>query len=70
MIKVEIMELHRSKIKLEMEKNGWSPSELARRMGVSRQHVSIFLNKNGGITLKTIDKIADALGLDPKDLIK
>ena len=63
------MELHKSKIRLEMEKNGWNESELARRMGVSRQAVFAFFRRDG-ITLKTIDKIADALGLDPKDLIK
>ena len=63
------MELHKTKIRLEMERNKWTPSELARRMGVSRQAVSKIFSGNG-ITLKTIDKIADALGLDPKDLIK
>ena len=63
------MELHKTKIRLEMERYGWNDSELARRMGVSRQAVFKIFARNG-ITLKTIDKIADALGLNPKDLIK
>ena len=63
------MKLDKTKIKLEMEKNGWNASELARRMGVSRQAISKIFSGNG-ITLKTIDKIADALGLNPKDLMK
>ena len=66
------MELHKTKIRLEMEKNRWNPSELARRMGVSRQRISKMLNESTGkrITLHSIERIADALGLDPKDLIK
>ena len=65
------MELNISKILIEMERLGWNQSELARRMDVDRQLVHRFLkNGTGGITIKTIDKIADALGLDPKVLLK
>jgi len=66
------MQLHKNKILLELERLGWTQTELAKRMGVSRQLVNRHLmSANGvGITLKTIDKMADALGLDPKDLIK
>ena len=66
------MQLHKSKILLELERLGWTQTELAKRMKVSRQLVNRHLmSENGvGITLKTIDRMADALGLDPKDLIK
>lgn len=63
------MELYKDKIKSELVKKGWSASELARRMGVSRQAVSQLLRCTG-VTLKTIDKIAVALDVNPKDLIK
>ena len=66
------MKLHKTKILLELEKLGWTQTELAKRMGVSRQLVNrhLMTEEAVGINLTTIDKIADALGIDPKDLIK
>jgi transcriptional regulator with XRE-family HTH domain len=66
------MKLNKTKILLELERLGWTQTELAKRMGSSRQLVNRHLlsDESVGITLKTIDKMADAMGLDPKDLIK
>ena len=65
------MELNTRKIKLELERMNWTQSELARRMGAHRQLVHRFLRgKGNGLTLKTIERIADALGVPAKDLIK
>ena len=66
------MKLNRVKILLELERLGWTQTELANRMGSSRQLVNRHLlsDESVGITLRTIDKMADAMGLDPKDLIK
>jgi len=65
-----IMKLNRQKIKLEMERLGWSESELARRMGRTRQQVNrILYNGDLGISLKLVTLFADTLGIDPKDLL-
>ena len=66
------MKLNTTKIQLEMQRLGWTKSDLSRAMKTSRQRIHQILNHNNGkgFTLKTIQWVADALGLDPKDLIK
>ena len=64
------MELNRMKIEDELKRLGWTQSELADRMGVHRQQLNKLLRTiNGGTTLRTVDRVADALGVFPKDLI-
>jgi len=64
------MELHREKIKIELERLGWSEAELAKRMKVKRQYLNRIMRGDRGISLNGIEKIANALGLTGKDLIK
>jgi len=56
-------ELFLRHICIAMEEQGVSQSELARRLGVSRQHVSAFMADPGNPTLQTIAQMAHALGL-------
>ncbi|MEA3403748.1 MAG: helix-turn-helix transcriptional regulator [Armatimonadota bacterium] len=46
-----------------MEEEGVSQSELARRLDVSRQHISSFLADPGNPTMQTVVQMAHALGL-------
>lgn len=64
------MELHREKIRIELERLGWKEVDLARRMGVKRQYLNRIMLGDRGISLKGIEKIANALGLTGKDLIR
>ena len=64
------MDLHRQRIKIELEHRGWTQAELCRRMGMKRQWFNRIMVGKRGISLKGIDKIANALGLSGKDLIK
>ena len=64
------MQLSIDKIKKELERTGNTPAWLARAMGSKPQWVDQILKGNHSHTLRTIEKIANALGLDPKDLIK
>ena len=64
------MELHREKIKIELGRLGWSQADLCRRMGTKRQWLNRIMVGKRGISLKGIDKIANALGLSGKDLIR
>jgi transcriptional regulator with XRE-family HTH domain len=70
MVIMLIMELHREKIKIELERLGWTEAELAKRMGVHRQYLNRIMVGDIGISLKGIDRIANALGLTGKDLIR
>ena len=64
------MELHREKIRIELERLGWKEVDLARRMNVKRQYLNRIMVGERGISLKGIERIANALGLSGKDLIK
>jgi len=63
------MELNRQKIDLELEHLAWNYAELARRMGVARQSISQYLSRKT-VNFKTVERIALALGLNAKDLLK
>ena len=62
---VEKLEAHR----IVLNEN---PRDFAKKIGVSHQwyYAVISGKKLLNPRIKTIDKIADALGLDPKDLLK
>lgn len=47
-----------------------SQQDLATKMGVDRQYIWWALNGEGNHTLKTIERIALALDINPRDLIK
>ena len=49
-----------------MERLGVKRSELAKRLGVSRAHITQVLEGQPNITVKTLCKIATAVGLDIK----
>ena len=64
------MKINFEKIKKEMARNNWNISQLAAEMKVSRQKLHfIFSPKFKSHTLKTIESLAMALGVDPKDLL-
>lgn len=48
-----------------MEEQGLGASDLARRLGRSRQYVSAILNEKSNFTLESLARIAAALGLQP-----
>lgn len=49
-----------------MEEQGLTRIELSRRLGVSRQYVTRFLNAPANTTLETIARFAGAVGLEPQ----
>ena len=66
-----IMELHIEKAKAEMKRQGMNYTDLAIKMGKTKQWVYSLLSKNENRTLKTIEELAEGLNIyDPKDLIK
>jgi len=64
------MDINATKIQQEMDRLGWSQSELARRLGKHRQWVWAVLNSKKGKTFRSVEAIASVLNMDPKDLIK
>ncbi len=50
-------------LKLTRQKNNWTQSELARKIGIKQATVSNFENNPDNITLTTFFKLLQALGL-------
>jgi plasmid maintenance system antidote protein VapI len=66
------MNLNTKKIELELERIGKNQAWLAGQMKRTKQQVNYLVKNNNkpcGVTLKTIERIGRALGVDPKDLI-
>ena len=65
------MKINTKKIHLEIKRLGWTSYRLAKEMGRKPQWVYYVLtgNHKSGLTFKTVERFASALGLDPKDLI-
>ena len=62
------MQLNLQKINRELERLGWNKVEYARRLKISKQLLHYYLSPNiRGI--KTAEKLAEPLNLDPKDLL-
>ena len=67
---VAFMKLNTTRISQELDRLGWTRYRLSKEMHMANQTVYKILNSDGrGHTLKTIEKFATALGVDPKDLI-
>jgi len=63
------MKLNTKKINIELQRLGWSRYRLAKEMGAKTQWVYFILSDRKNCTLRSIQRIADALAIDPKDLI-
>lgn len=47
----------------------WTADELAQRTGISRQLLSLWRTGKHSATLPSVEKVADALGVDSSDLL-
>lgn len=63
------MQMNREKIINEMKRLGWSQQDLASKMKVDRQYVWWALQSDHNHTLKTIERFARAIEINPRDLI-
>jgi len=64
------MKLNLDKIQKLMDKEGLNKTALALKMGVKESWVYEILAGRQGKTFATVQKIADALDVDPKNLIE
>lgn len=64
------MKIANKKIKEIMDEKGLVAIDLAYKMRVRESWVYAVLAGNGGKTLATVSKFAEALGVNPKDLIE
>jgi transcriptional regulator with XRE-family HTH domain len=64
-----IMKLNISRIKYELSRQSMNQSQLAAKLGVSRQLFSYWMRNPTGVKLANITLIASGLEIDPKDLI-
>jgi len=57
------------KLKMIMDEKGLDQSALAKIIGVTRQQISIWMTNPASAKLPSIAKIANAVDIDPKELI-
>lgn len=62
-VRVNPMLTVRLQIRWARQALGISQSELARRVGVSRQQISLLESPDANLTLATLEKVAQALGM-------
>lgn len=65
-----MMKLNTKKIASELKRLGWNQKRFAAEMGVTRQSIHYYMNRDGGNSFGTIEKIAKVLKINPRDLIK
>ena len=63
-----IMKLDTKKIRERIKTKGMTIEQAAEKMGFSRQNLQMIL-KNESTLLGRLDNIADALDMDPRDLL-
>lgn len=64
------MKLDTEKIKQELDKRGWSIYRFGKEISMANQSLYKILNEGGdNFTLTTVQRFADALGVDGKDLL-
>jgi len=63
------MKINKRKIDLELKRLGWTKYRLAKEMGAKHQWVYYVLKTGNGLTFRTVERIAEAIGLPPKDLL-
>jgi transcriptional regulator with XRE-family HTH domain len=51
-------------------KQGWSQEELGHKAGLHRTYIGAIERCQENITLQTLDQLADALEVDPIDLLE
>ena len=63
------MEINDKKIRIKLKEKGWSVRDLSEEIGMTFQNTYLVLTTK--VTkFATVEKIADALGVSAKDLIK
>ncbi len=65
-----LVEVDGQKLRRLRKQRVWLISDLARESGVHRNIISKLENKKGGAYPETIRKLAEALGVEPRELVK
>jgi len=63
------MKLNLDKIRRELDRLQWTYSNLAVHSAMERQFVSEIMAGKAGRTFRTVERLAEALNVDEKDLV-
>lgn len=64
------MQLDTDRIRYEMDRQGLTIQSLADRMGIRRHGVYYYLKDRHNLKMESVRKLAKALEVTPKDLLK
>jgi ribosome-binding protein aMBF1 (putative translation factor) len=64
---MEPLELKSDKVKMELDRLGWSERDLAKEIGTSQALVNYWIKQK---SVSGAHRIAEALGIDKKDLVR
>jgi len=62
------MKINIKKIRNELKRRGWAQADLARSMHMTPQAISVILRRQRA-PFSTMDKLAKALDMEPKDIL-
>ena len=66
----ELMKAVSKRIRAVLKEKQWTNNQLGREAGLSKSFISMILNNRCNVTLGTIAKIEDALGVPIMEILK
>ncbi len=66
----DLNQLVAKQVRLIRHERGWSQEELAARCRIHRTYIGAIERGERNVTLRTLAQVADALGVDPLDLLR
>ena len=66
---MKILKLNTQRLRAEMQRQGLTYQALGGLLKIERQAVGNYFYRPRNLTLRTINRLANALDMDPKDLL-
>lgn len=68
--KISLRERLAQNVRKERLARQWTQEDLQLKSGVSQRYISYLESAKGAVTIDTIEKLADAMGIDGQELLR